>query len=87
MMLDLSESQTWSADVGRDGIQVRVRSGEVWITRQGDVIDHVLGPASSFESRRKGRLALFALTAARVEITPLTTRVRSSGRVAHAAAR
>ena len=31
MMLDLSQSQTWSARVGRAGIEVRVASGEVWI--------------------------------------------------------
>jgi hypothetical protein len=87
MMLDLSESQTWSADVGRHGIQVQVRSGEVWITRQGDAVDHVVEAPEGFESGWRGRLVVLALTPARVEVTPLTSRARSTGGVAHAAAR
>lgn len=87
MMLEFSESQTWSAEVGREGIQVRVRSGEVWITRQSDTVDHVVQAPEIFDSKRKGRLVLLALTHARVEITPLTSPARAAGRVAHAAAR
>lgn len=87
MMLELSESQTWSAEVGRDGIQLRVRSGEVWITRQGDVLDHVVPAHETFDSKRKGRLVVLALTPARVEITSLASPARTAGRIAHAAAR
>jgi hypothetical protein len=87
MMLDLSKSQTWSADVGRHGIQVRVTSGEVWITRQRDELDHLVQAPESFESGWKGRLVVFALTPARVDVTPLTSPGRATGRVAHAAAR
>ena len=87
MMLELSESQTWSAEVGRDGIRLRVRSGEVWVTRQRDELDHLVQAPESFESGWKGRLVVFALTPARVEVTPLTSPARAPGRVAHAAAR
>ncbi|MGC3996373.1 MAG: DUF2917 domain-containing protein [Anaeromyxobacter sp.] len=87
MMLDLSESQTWAADVGRDGIQVRVRSGEVWITRQRDGQDHVVRAAQAFESSWKGRLVVFALTPARLEVVPLAQPATISSRFAHAAAR
>lgn len=87
MMLALSESQTWSAEVGREGIQLRVRSGEVWITRQRDAVDHLVQAPEGFESAWKGRLVVFALTPARLEVTPLASPARSAGRVAHAAAR
>ncbi len=50
MTLDLAQSQTWSAEVGRAGIAVRVASGEVWITRERDPEDHVLAGPGTFES-------------------------------------
>lgn len=87
MMLDLSESQTWSAEVGREGLQVRVRSGEVWITRQRDAIDHLVLAPECFESAWRGRLVVLALTPSRIEVTPLTSPARSTRRIAHAAAR
>jgi DUF2917 family protein len=87
MMLELSESQTWSAEVGRDGIRLRVRSGEVWVTRQRDELDHVVHAHETFDSNWKGRLVVLALTPARVEVTSLASPARSAGRIAHAAAR
>jgi hypothetical protein len=84
MMLDLSQSQTWSADVGRTRIAVRVRSGEVWVTRQGDPEDHILGAAQSLESDGKGRVAILALTPARLEITEPAPRTLLAGRISHA---
>jgi hypothetical protein len=50
-------------------------------------VDHVVQAPEAFDSRRKGRLVVLALTPRRVEVTPLTSPARSTGRVAHAAAR
>lgn len=86
MMLDLSQSQTWSAEVGRAGIEVRVASGEVWITRERDREDHVLTGPDRFDSAWRGKLVLFALSPARVEVTPLPRAVQTS-RLAHAEVR
>jgi len=68
MILDLSRCQAWSAVVGRAGILVRVGSGQVWITREGDPEDHILGEGQALESGRRGRLAVLALSPARLEI-------------------
>jgi hypothetical protein len=87
MTLELSQSQTWSAGVGRAGIRLVVRSGEVWITREGDSNDHVLTAAQGMESRRRGKLVVMALSPARVEVTALAAPVVHEGRYAHAATR
>ncbi len=88
MTIDLSQSQTWSAEVGQAGLEVRVTSGEVWITRERDPEDHVVAAGEAFESGLRGRLAIQALTPARLEVAPLR---RAAGlhreRLAHAAAR
>ncbi len=84
MMLDLSQSQTWSAEVGRAGIEVRVASGDVWITRERDREDHVLSGPDTFDSAWKGRLVICALSPARVEVTPLPRPVTHANRLAHA---
>ena len=68
MTLELSEAQAWSAVVGRAGLVVRVRSGSIWLTREGDPEDHLLGVGQVLESGRRGRLAVLALTPARLEI-------------------
>jgi hypothetical protein len=87
MMLELAQSQTWSAEVGRARIAVRVRSGEVWITRQGDPEDHILGAAHTLEVDGKGRVAVLALTPARLEITEPAPRPLHAGRFSHALTR
>jgi hypothetical protein len=84
MMLELAQSQTWSAEVGRSRIAVRVRVGEVWITRQGDPEDHILGAAHTLEVDGKGRVAVMALTPARLEITEPPPRALPAGRLSHA---
>ncbi len=48
---------------------------------------HLVQAPEGFESAWKGRLVVFALTPARLEVTPLASPARSTGRVAHAAAR
>ncbi len=87
MMLDLSQSQTWSAKVGRAGIEVRVASGDVWITRERDAEDHVLRGSDTLDSTWKGKLVIYALSPARVEVTELPRDVVHAGRLAHAVMR
>jgi hypothetical protein len=87
MMLDLTQSQTWSARVGRAGLEVRVASGDVWITRERDLEDHVLTGPETFDSTWKGKLVIYALSPARVEVTPLPRDVVHAGRLAHAGMR
>ncbi len=87
MMLDLSQSQTWSARVGRAGLEVRVSSGDVWITRERDVEDHVLTGPDSFDSTWRGKLVIHALSPARVEVRPLRGHAVHTGRLAHAVIR
>lgn len=86
--IELAPSQTWSVEVGLGGVEVRIAVGEVWLTRERDPEDHVLSAPAALESRARGRLAVFALTAARFEVIPLGRSVRLHGaRPAHAAAR
>lgn len=87
MMIVLQPSQTWSADVDRSGVEVRIASGEVWITRERDPDDHLLSAPATFESRSRGRLVVLALTAARLEVLPLTRPAAAGERLAHAASR
>ncbi len=71
MIVQLAESQTWSAVVGGEGIEVRVAAGEVWLTRERDAEDHVLAAPAVFRSAWSGRLAVQALAPARLEIRTL----------------
>ncbi len=87
MMLDLSQSQTWSANVGRAGIEVRVASGDVWITREQDLEDHVLTGPDTFDSTWRGKLVIVALSPAHVEVTPLSHGAVHTSRLAQAAVR
>ena len=87
MMLDLSQSKTWSAEVGRAGIEVRVASGEIWITRERDREDYVLTAPETFDSTWKGRLVVYALSPSRLEVKPLAERMFHAGQFAQAASR
>jgi hypothetical protein len=71
MDLELGESKTWSTQLGSaDVVRIRVRSGMVWVTQEADPVDHVLAAPDVFESTRHGRLVVFGLTPARVEVVP-----------------
>jgi hypothetical protein len=74
-VLELADSHAWSAEVGRAGIVIRLLSGTVWLTREGDPEDHVLSAPAVFTSSRRGRLALVALGPARLATEPARGRV------------
>ena len=44
--------------------------GELWLTREGDGEDHILGPGRSFTIRRGDRAAVQALKASRMLLLP-----------------
>ncbi len=68
MLIDLEEQETWSSPVGKDGVDIRVASGSVWVTQATDPEDHVMAAPGAFESRRAGKVVVFALTPARFEV-------------------
>jgi hypothetical protein len=67
--LALRDSAAWSCRVGRGGATVRCEAGSVWLTREGDAEDRVLGHGEAFRSERHGRIAVLALGAARVVVS------------------
>ena len=71
MIVELEADGVWSVEVGRGGVEVRVAAGEVWLTREGDLEDHVLAAPRAFESARRGKLVVTALTAVRFEVASL----------------
>jgi hypothetical protein len=74
-VLELADSHAWSAEVGRAGIVVRLLSGTIWLTREGDAEDHVLSAPAVFTSANRGRLALMAIGPARVAVEAPRRRV------------
>lgn len=68
MKLALQNSQAWSVPVGHEGFEVHVNTGTVLVTREGDPEDHVLVAPEAFTSHAHGRLAIWALTPAEVEV-------------------
>jgi hypothetical protein len=70
MELDLTESKTWSSRSSRQGLQVRVKTGTVWVTQESDPEDHVVAAPAVFEAKKHGRVVLYALTPASVEVEP-----------------
>ncbi|HTN54397.1 MAG TPA: DUF2917 domain-containing protein [Anaeromyxobacter sp.] len=70
MQLELRESKTWSGPAGREGLRVRVSSGTVWVTQEADPEDHVLAGPGVFDTRPRGRVVVYALTPATVEVDP-----------------
>jgi hypothetical protein len=68
MKLELSNSQAWSVPVGPEGLEIHVTAGTVLVTREGDPEDHVLVAPGAFSSDAHGRLAVWALTPAELDV-------------------
>ena len=68
MLITLNEQETWAAPVGKDGVDIRVASGSVWVTQATDPEDHILDAQGAMESRRPGRIVVLALSPARFEV-------------------
>ncbi|HET7363224.1 MAG TPA: DUF2917 domain-containing protein [Burkholderiales bacterium] len=52
------------------GTTIRVCSGALWVTQQGDVRDHYLIPGQSFTVDRDGTALATAMHSAWVSVTP-----------------
>jgi len=46
---------------GRRGMTIRIAQGRVWLTRDGDIRDYILGAGDSLELGAGGRVVLFGL--------------------------
>jgi hypothetical protein len=66
--LELGRDATWSARIRGSAVEVRCSRGLLLVTVEGDVDDHVLEEGEAFVTTRRGRLAVWALEAARVRV-------------------
>jgi hypothetical protein len=68
---------------GHRGMTLRVTHGQVWLTRDGDMKDHVLSSGDSMALTAAGLVVLFGLTEASLQIdTPARARGVWSGLIA-----
>jgi len=67
MTKHLTESEAWSTELPRTGVEFHVLTGTVWVTQESDPEDHILVGPATFTSDRRGRLAVMGLTAADVQ--------------------
>jgi hypothetical protein len=67
MVRQISRNQSISV-AARRGTTVRVSRGRIWLTRDGDARDYVLNPGDSMNLEASGRVVLFGLTAAFVQV-------------------
>ncbi|HET9552299.1 MAG TPA: DUF2917 domain-containing protein [Anaeromyxobacteraceae bacterium] len=74
MTKHLTRSEAWSTEVHHAGTEVRVLAGTVWVTQEADPEDHVLVAPATFTTRRHGRIAMEALTAADVQVDGVAPR-------------
>lgn len=44
-----------------EGVEVEVQNGKVWVTQEGDSLDHILGPGESFQTSGAGLVIVQAL--------------------------
>ncbi|HVZ44788.1 MAG TPA: DUF2917 domain-containing protein [Ramlibacter sp.] len=51
-----------------NGVQVRLRSGQLWITHDGDPRDVVLEPEQSYTAQRGERMMLHAVKDSEIEM-------------------
>jgi len=67
MVQQISRHQSISV-AARRGTIVRVARGRVWLTRHGDLKDYVLNPGDSMVLEGGGRVVLFGLAEAFVQV-------------------
>jgi hypothetical protein len=77
MIVELNEAKVWSSEVARGGLEIRVLTGTVWVTQEGDLEDHVVAAGGSFVADRSGRLGIQAFAHADVAVEP-THRLRAA---------
>ena len=60
------------------GVAVRVTAGVLWITQEGDVVDHILSVGESFPLERHGLTIVSAMSDAEFRIEKRTRRTVQS---------
>jgi hypothetical protein len=60
---------------GGAGVLVRVWEGEIWLTQEGSVEDHVLGTGQSFRVERNGATFAQAFRRSVISLTPPAPRI------------
>ena len=68
-LVALPEMGSWSTWLRSPRVELRCRSGELWITQEGDPEDHLLAAPDRFVTSRRGRLGVTGLTEARFTLT------------------
>jgi len=63
----ITRNQSISVNARR-GMTVRVAKGRIWLTRDRDIKDYVLGAGDSMEIGASGRVVIFGLTEAFVQV-------------------
>lgn len=64
---------------GGAGVLVHVWEGEIWLTQEGSVDDHVLGAGQSFRVEREGATFAQAFRRSVVSLTPPAPRISALG--------
>jgi len=67
MARQISRNQSISV-TARRGMTVRVAKGRIWLTRDGDIKDYILNAGDSLEIAASGRVVIFGLTEAFVQV-------------------
>ncbi len=70
MQFQLQKGELVSIDGDARGHSVRCLEGILWLTQQGDPVDHVLRPGRTFTLNRKGRVVVMAGGDSRLQIEP-----------------
>jgi hypothetical protein len=67
--VSLPLGELWSHRVRASGVSLRCHEGSVWLTREGDVYDHVLRAGEALRMEGSGLVVVQALGAARFSVS------------------
>ncbi len=70
MEVALDSSRAWSAEAQRFPMEVEVLQGTVFLTVEGDAIDHVISAGDVYQGPAGRRIAAMGLSPSRISITP-----------------
>ena len=67
----LARDALWMCPLHTNGLRLACSEGSVWLTREGDLEDHVVKAGEEFQVEGPGRVVVQALRAARLRIQPM----------------
>jgi nicotinic acid mononucleotide adenylyltransferase len=67
--LTLAQGALWSHQSRGQGLKFTCDEGSVWLTREGDPVDHVLAPGETLQLDGRGRVVVQALQPARLHLS------------------